>query len=178
MSVAFFDLDRTLLDCNSGRLWLSHEWRGGRLRTTEVARGAWWLLKYSLGNHDLTHAYARAVRALEGELEAAMADRTQRWFDAHVAHRLRPGGERALGGTPRARRCLGFSRPHHHPTLQRVRSNALDRDAHIATEFEVKEGVFTGEVFVGARSCQSRPSARVGSRKGWPCPSARFTPTP
>ena len=37
MRLALFDLDRTLLDCNSGRLWMEYEWREGRIGVGEEA---------------------------------------------------------------------------------------------------------------------------------------------
>ena len=46
---AFFDLDRTLVDVNSARLWIRYEWEHGNLSSRQVVRATWWLFKYSLG---------------------------------------------------------------------------------------------------------------------------------
>jgi HAD superfamily hydrolase (TIGR01490 family) len=145
LSVALFDLDRTLLDCNSGRLWLSYEWRSGRLRTSEVLTGAWWLLKYSLGNHELTGAYRSAVAKLKGEEEQVIAERTRLWFEQYVAHRLRPGAREAL----EAHRLAGdqlILATSSSPYIAACAQRAFGLDDTISSIFEVEEGRFTGEV--------------------------------
>lgn len=43
MSLALFDLDRTLLAVNSGHLWLRAEWRAGRVGLRDAAWAVWWL---------------------------------------------------------------------------------------------------------------------------------------
>jgi HAD superfamily hydrolase (TIGR01490 family) len=145
LTVAFFDLDRTLIDCNSGRLWLAYEWRGGRLRTSEVLTGAWWLLKYSLGNHELSGAYTSAVQKLAGEEESVIAGRTRCWFDDHVERRLRPGALLALKRHREAGDTLVLatsSSPYAAACAQR----AFGLDDVISSTFEVSDGRFTGRV--------------------------------
>ena len=53
MSVAFFDFDKTLIERNSGSLWLKHELREGRISRWTGLRAGWWLARYSLGFTDL-----------------------------------------------------------------------------------------------------------------------------
>ena len=94
---ALFDLDRTLIDVNSGRLWLMNEWRTGRIGVRDVAWGAWWLGRYSLGfDNGLDEVFATAARTLEDTSERELEERVRVWFAAEVAPRLRPGGRRAL----------------------------------------------------------------------------------
>jgi HAD superfamily hydrolase (TIGR01490 family) len=94
---ALFDLDRTLLDVNSGRLWLVAEWRAGRISLRDVAWGGYWLARYSLGHEDgLDQVFDTATRTLEGTSEAELDARVRAWFDEELAHRLRPGAKAAL----------------------------------------------------------------------------------
>ena len=159
MTVAFFDLDRTLLDCNSGSLWLAYEWRGGRLRTAEVLQGAWWLLKYSLGNYELTDAYKSAVLKLKGEEESVIANRTQLWFEEHVENRLRPGALLALQRHRDAGDQLVLatsSSPYAAACAQR----AFSLDDAISSTFEVSDGRFTGRVVSMALGAAKAERAR------------------
>ncbi len=97
MPAALFDLDRTLLDCNSGRLWVAHEWRAGRIGVRDAAWAAWWLAKYSLGvSGDMVQVFETAVAAYAGEEESVIRERTATWFGAECASRLRPGARTAL----------------------------------------------------------------------------------
>ena len=145
MTVAFFDLDRTLLDCNSGRLWLRYEWREGRVGVVDAAIGAWWLLKYSLGNHDLSEAYASAVSKLAGQQEAEIAKRTSDWFAREVVHRLRPGAVEALA-VHRARGDQLVLATSSSPYAAASAVKSFELDEGISSQFEVKEGIFTGRV--------------------------------
>lgn len=144
--VVLFDLDRTLLDCNSGRLWVMAEWRDGRLGARDVAWASWWLLRYSLGLAEgLEGVFEVAVRRLTGSPERALADRTDRWFDDEVAHRLRPGGRAALDAHRAAgdRLVLATS-----GTLYAARAaqRLWGFDDLICTRLEVVDGRFTGRI--------------------------------
>lgn len=146
MSTAFFDLDRTLIDCNSGRLWVAHEWRSGRIGLRDVAWATWWLGRYSLGLGDgLDRAFEAAVATYAGEAEHDVIRRTDAWFDDEVARRIRPGAQTALQ-THRARGdrlVLATS-----STLYVARAAAArwDLDDVICTRMEVDDGHFTGRI--------------------------------
>ena len=62
--VALFDLDSTLIDVNSGKLWVAHEWREGRVRVRDAAWASWILFRYSLGHAELDQAFMDAVASL------------------------------------------------------------------------------------------------------------------
>jgi HAD superfamily hydrolase (TIGR01490 family) len=146
---AIFDLDGTLLDCNSGRLWLEHEWRGGRVSSRDAVWAAWVLVQYHLGRADLAHAYEAAAATLVGGGEAELADRTVAWFGQHVRHRLRPGAMQALA-THRERGdrlVLATS-----STIYAAREAAVAYrlDDCVATRLEVADGRFTGKVAASA----------------------------
>ena len=96
MTIAFFDLDRTLLDVNSGTLWLREEWRRGALGFVSAARAATWLTRYALGDVDLDRALDHAASVYAGVPVDLMTARVSTWFETDVRHRLRPGAQRAL----------------------------------------------------------------------------------
>ena len=149
MALALFDLDRTLIDCNSGRLWVALEWREGNLSLLEAAKGFGWLLRYSLGDHDMRHAFEGAVARLEGLSEAVTEARTSTWFDDEVVHRLRPGARRALDWhRERGDRLVLATTSSPYAARSALRAYGLDD--YVSSEFEVIDGLFTGRV---ARSC-------------------------
>ena len=51
--LAFFDLDRTLVAENTGRLWVEHERREGTISSLQAARAMLWLGLYHLSLIDL-----------------------------------------------------------------------------------------------------------------------------
>lgn len=97
MGLALFDLDNTLIDCNSGRLWMTHEWREGRIGWRDVAWGSYWLVRYGLGAEDgLDAAMEEAVRSVTGVPEDVLDARVNAWFERDVRHRLRRGSKPVL----------------------------------------------------------------------------------
>ena len=144
--LALFDLDRTLLDCNSGRLWMQHELRERRIGLRDAAWASWWLARYHFGlGAGLEDVYATAVRSLAGLDEDELAQRTARWFSAEVEHRLRPGGRTAIAAHRAAgdRLVLATSSS---PYAGAAAAAAFGLDDVISTRFEVVDGRFTGAI--------------------------------
>jgi HAD superfamily hydrolase (TIGR01490 family) len=150
MSVALFDLDRTLVDVNSARLWIRHEWDQGQLTTRQLGWATWWLLKYSLGfGRDMVDAYQQAVATLKGREEAELARQTREWFDERVRGHLRPGARAALARHREAGDLLVVATSSSTYAAGAAR-DAFGLDEIICTVFEVVEGRFTGSVAVSA----------------------------
>ena len=148
MGTALFDLDRTLIDVNSGHLWVRAEWREGHIGFRQAAWAGWWLMRYRMGLVDgLDGVFEAAARAIEGDSEAELEDRVRVWFDKEVRHHLRPGGRAALERHRAAgdRLVLATS-----GTLYAARAAAAayDLDEVVCTELEVVDGVFTGQVSI------------------------------
>lgn len=158
VAVALFDLDVTLLDCNSGHLWLRREWQEGRLGVTNAAWAVWMLGKYGLGLGRLDQAFAQAVGSLRGASEDELAERTRVWFEQDVRGRLRPGGRAALEAHRSAgdRLVLATSGSIYAATEA---GRAFGLDAVIGSRFEVVDGRFTGEVASSAFGAEK--AARV-----------------
>jgi HAD superfamily hydrolase (TIGR01490 family) len=95
-AVAFFDLDRTLIDVNSGLLWARHERKNGQISAYQMARAIIWTALYHVAVIDMETAVSRALHHYRGT-DAAMLDRrTREWFEREVARRLRPGAAAAM----------------------------------------------------------------------------------
>ena len=159
---ALFDLDRTLLDVNSGRLWLLAEWHEGRLSLRDLAWGGYWLTRYSLGHEDgLQQVFDTATRTLEGQSEQALDQRVRTWFDRELGHRLRPGAAAAL----EAHRARG-----HHLVMATSSSIYVARRAmetfgladQVSTTFHVQD-----DRFVGTIDRMAIGSAKQGAVADW-----------
>lgn len=146
MSVALFDLDKTLLDVNSGTLWLRHEWDRGRVGVRTVLWASWYMTRYHLGlGEGIESAYRDAVAILKGKEEAPLAQETFDWFEAVVRPHLRPGARDAIEAHRAAGERLVVATSSS-PYAAKAAADAWGFDDFISTVFAVHEGRFTGDV--------------------------------
>jgi HAD superfamily hydrolase (TIGR01490 family) len=96
MRAAFFDLDRTLLDVNSGLHWAFAEHRAGHIRTSQLLRATLWSALYHLSLVDIERMYAEATSHYLGTRREVLEQRTHAWFAREMGHRLRPGARPVL----------------------------------------------------------------------------------
>jgi HAD superfamily hydrolase (TIGR01490 family) len=89
--VAFFDLDRTLIDVNSARLYADYERRAGRISTWQLAQAALWMGLYHFAVVDIKKSLRRALEHYRGVSAEELDRRTRDWFFEEVEARLRPG---------------------------------------------------------------------------------------
>ena len=142
---AFFDLDRTLLLKNSGKLWFRRERAEGRIRLHQALEAGAWLGLSELGLLRAHTALDRAVRGLRGQSEEDIADRTRRFFDEEIGPIFAPGGLAAV----EAHKAVGDP-----VVLLTSSSNYLGHmvQEHLGLEdvlsmrFEVEDGIFTGRI--------------------------------
>ena len=95
-TAAFFDLDLTVIDVNSGVLWAHHERRQGNITLFQLSRAILWHGLYRLSLIDMETALDRAIAHYRGVEAAALDERTRRWFADHVKPRVRPGAMAAI----------------------------------------------------------------------------------
>src|SRR5579871_3940810 len=81
---AFFDVDRTLVACNTGRLFLRDLRRRGEISFLRAVRALGWMAKYHLSLIDLQWVAARVASQMEGWVERDFADRCRRWVEDDV----------------------------------------------------------------------------------------------
>src|SRR5204862_8279386 len=87
---AFFDVDRTLVDCNTGRLFLRDLRRRGEISFLRALRAMGWMLKYHLSMIDLDAVAGRVVAQMRGWSEKEFAERCRRWVEDEALLRLLP----------------------------------------------------------------------------------------
>jgi HAD superfamily hydrolase (TIGR01490 family) len=96
VGIAFFDLDKTVLAVNSGRLWVQRESRLGNLGKRQVAQAAYWLLRYELGFASAEDMVAAAVAQTRGTGDEDLRARTAEFYHQEVRTTFRPGALLAL----------------------------------------------------------------------------------
>ena len=88
---AFFDVDRTLVSCNTGRLFLRDLRRRGEISLIRTLRALVWMAKYHLSLIDLQHVATKLAAQMEGWIERDFAERCRGWVEAEVLPLVVPG---------------------------------------------------------------------------------------
>lgn len=96
VAIAYFDLDRTLLAANSGRVFLREEVALGHVSRVQALRAAAWLARYSLGFASMEHAVEKAITFLAGSEEQPLRERTRDFYERWVKGHYRPGARVVL----------------------------------------------------------------------------------
>jgi HAD superfamily hydrolase (TIGR01490 family) len=144
-TAAFFDLDRTLLAVNSGRLWVESERRSGRISREQLGWAMLYLAGYKLGLVDMERAMEQAVRTLTGMAEGTLRSRTHAWYDAHVKHHAAPGAFRAIARhRERAHALVLLTSSSVYESERALEHFGLD--VALCTRFQVRDGLFTGSL--------------------------------
>jgi HAD superfamily hydrolase (TIGR01490 family) len=141
--VAFFDMDRTLVAANTGRIYAGHMRRQGKLGALQLAKVLFVLLQYRLSLVDLHDIMARLISAMKGTEEAPLEREGRELFHREVralvyreAHDLierhRDAGEHVV--------ILSASTPY----LVRPLAEHLEVHEWLCTRPLVESGLFTG----------------------------------
>ena len=144
MRAALFDMDRTLVRKETLSLYVRYQRKLGEAKRMDMLKVLYWVTQYTLGVIDAPEVAARALTALEGTPEAALAARCDDWFRRYVEPHVCDLGRRAVE-KHRAQGDLlaivtGASPYVAHPLARR-----LDIPHVVASELEVDaRGLFTG----------------------------------
>lgn len=156
---AFFDVDHTLIACNSGRKWVEYLWRNGKMSMPAVLRSVWWLVKYRLSVLDYEAVTAEVVAEYAGQSVAELSAEIEAWFHEAiepmicVEGRERVEWHRAQGHTLVLLTSGTFFSV---APLQRI----LDVPHLVCTQLEVEDGRLTGGYI--APSCFGPGKLRAG----------------
>jgi HAD superfamily hydrolase (TIGR01490 family) len=144
--IAFFDLDRTLLACNSAVPWLVEEVRRGHVGFVEALRTVGALARYRLGDGDLESALRWKISRSAGRDARATEQCTAAFYDRVLRGRMRPGGLAALQEhRARGERCVLLTAGTQH--LSELVARDLGLDGVVCTVVEIDaSGRYTGRV--------------------------------
>jgi HAD superfamily hydrolase (TIGR01490 family) len=142
---AFFDVDRTLVACNTGRLFLRDLRRRGEISFLRALRAMGWMVKYHLSLIDLEVIAGRLAEQLRGWSEKEFAERCQRWVEDDVLPLLLPSALRKIERHRDQGHLLAIlsSSPTY---VTRPIAQTLGLDEVLSTQFEVEAGQFTGKL--------------------------------
>jgi HAD superfamily hydrolase (TIGR01490 family) len=147
-TVAFFDLDHTLLAHNSGVLYARAAYARGQIGALDLARSTFWALLHYLGRLDVEEAYRRAGELFRGMAGSTVEAEVERWFASEVAHAMRPGGLRILEAH-RARGELAVLITNSSSYIASAAARAWGLDAWLANDILTDaDGNITGRVNV------------------------------
>lgn len=142
---AFFDVDRTLVACNTGRLFLKDLRRRGEISFLRAVRAMGWMMKYHLSLIDLQEVAAAIVAQMRGWSEKDFEDRCRSWVEEEVLPRLLPAALRQIEHHREQGHLLAIlsSSPTY---VTRPIAETLGLDETLSTQLEVADGQFTGKL--------------------------------
>jgi HAD superfamily hydrolase (TIGR01490 family) len=82
--VALFDMDRTLVDIHTARLYLRMQREIGEIGWREALRSSYWLLQYGVGWLEPESVALRLLADYRGRPEEWLRERCRQWFQSHV----------------------------------------------------------------------------------------------
>jgi HAD superfamily hydrolase (TIGR01490 family) len=82
---AFFDIDHTVLEINSGSKWIAYMWRTNQMTIVQLGRSLKWLAQYRFGLLDYDAMAARVLASYKGKAADPLAREIEKWFREEVA---------------------------------------------------------------------------------------------
>ncbi len=145
MSVAFFDMDRTLLTVNSGTLWVRFLRRRGEITRWQLARALGWAVQYHLSILDMHTLSRRLVAGIAGDPEEEMIAKCLLWYTTEVQHTIATPARAAVDEhRGRGERVVLLTSATQY--IAEPVARALDLTDVICSRLEVNEGKFTGRM--------------------------------
>jgi HAD superfamily hydrolase (TIGR01490 family) len=140
---AFFDMDRTLLRCNTGTRWIQFLRRRGEISTWHLVRALSWIARYKLSLIDMEEVARVVLPDMKGGLESEVIEKTRKWCEDEILKEV----------APRAREALRFHRGEGHvvailssstPYVTEVLAEHLGIEHVICTRLVIENGRFAG----------------------------------
>jgi HAD superfamily hydrolase (TIGR01490 family) len=82
--VALFDMDRTLVDTHTARLYVRFQRDLGEIGPLEALRTSYWILQYTIGVINAEEVARHVLLGYRGKHEAWLVERCNGWFQSHV----------------------------------------------------------------------------------------------
>ena len=140
---AFFDIDHTVLEINSGSKWIGYQWRTGQMGVFGLARALAWLAQYRFGWLDYEAMARKVLAGYRGKAVDPIYDEVDLWFQAEVAWAICVEAREAIQRHRDAGETLVLLSSASQ-FLCRPVAVALDIEHVLCTQIEVNDGVLTG----------------------------------
>lgn len=142
-AAAFFDVDHTLIACNSARKWIEYLWRNDKISVAAALRSVWWLVKYRMSVLDYEQVTREVVREYAGQSVDELGAEIEAWFHVDVEPEICvEGRERVEWHRSEGHELvlLTSGTAFSVAPLQRI----LDIPNLVCTELEILDGKLTG----------------------------------
>lgn len=90
MSIAFFDLDKTLIADNSARLYMWHLYQENDISLWQLLNASYWLGKYHLGFTNIEKVIHKSISLLSGEKAKNISQKTIAFYHDSIKNLYRP----------------------------------------------------------------------------------------
>jgi HAD superfamily hydrolase (TIGR01490 family) len=142
---AFFDVDRTIVSCNTGRLFLRDLRRRGEVSFFRMLRALGWMAKYHLSLIDLQWVATRLAGEMAGRLEREFADTCRKWVEKDVLPLVVPGAREKIEKHRAEGHLLAILSTSPNYVTEPL-AEMLGIEEVMSTRFEVDAGHFTGRL--------------------------------
>jgi HAD superfamily hydrolase (TIGR01490 family) len=88
-SIAFFDLDKTIIRSNSAKGWVRREFRDGHIRLRDMIKASGWLFLYGIGKSDMEESIRSGAELLAGSTEASIQLRCVKYWEEEIRFEIR-----------------------------------------------------------------------------------------
>jgi len=140
---AFFDMDRTILNDSSGRLYLRYLMQSGQIGVRESLRVAWWFLWYVAGLVEFPRLMASVLLMASREEEEPLRRDVDAWFEEWVAPHITADAVRRIEQhREQGHRLVVLSAAT--ASVVRPLAERLHIPDYLCTHLEVENGRFTG----------------------------------
>jgi HAD superfamily hydrolase (TIGR01490 family) len=141
--VALFDMDRTLIDTHTAKLYVRFQRDLGEIGVFDTLRTTYWLLQYTFGVIDAKQVALRVSQGYRGKSNAWLNERCQRWFQSHVRERISSIGRARVREHLKSGHAVAIA-----TSAVRQVAEPLARELSIpylvCSELEVRDGELTG----------------------------------
>ena len=88
-TLVLLDLDKTILSCNSAKLWISREWKHGKVSLWQLLQSLGWLSLYHWGKADVSDFLRSVSMWMKDEPESDLQHRTCNFWEESIRYQIR-----------------------------------------------------------------------------------------
>jgi len=140
---AFFDIDHTVLEINSGSQWISYLWKSGQMSTVQLVRALTWLAQYRFGLLDFEAMARRVLASYKGRAIEPILEEIEAWFERDVAWSICVQARERVAEHRSAGHFVALLTSATQFLAQAV-AKSLDIEHVLCTEVEIEAGIVTG----------------------------------
>jgi HAD superfamily hydrolase (TIGR01490 family) len=143
---AFFDVDHTTIEVNSGRKYLEFLWKEGQISLPQAIKATWWLAQYRLSMLDYDAMTAEVVKSYAGQKISDISRDISGWFDDEIRPTVCKQARERIEYHRRSGHVLAFLTSGSFVSVQPL-MDMLGIEHLICTDLEIEDGVLTGRYF-------------------------------